>query len=176
MGTEGTRFTNANDDDGSMVPPRAVVELPVKVFRLVSGGSDFLRKQSGELRPRCAYAGISLAFQRAGAGVMFAPDESAVFLLSNNSMLNTAADRAGKSALDEFLPELNEQRDHRESRIDPGDIQLDPIDFRPEGAMASRQPAATDAGAQLWPMLAAALVGIGVSILAFAAYARFGHL
>ena len=91
-------------------------------------------------------------------------------------MLHTAADRAGKSALDEFLPELNEQRDHRESRMDPGDIQLDPIEFRPEGAMASRQPAATDTGAQLWPMLAAALVGIGVSILAFAAYARFSHL
>jgi len=91
-------------------------------------------------------------------------------------MLNAATNRAGKSALDEFLPEVNEQRDHRESRIDPGDIQLDEIAFRAESAMASRQPAVTDTGAQLWPMLAAALVGIGVSILAFAAYARFSHL
>ena len=90
-------------------------------------------------------------------------------------MLNTTADRAGKSALDEFLPELNAQRDNRESRIDPGDIHLDPIEFRSERATASRQPATTD-GAQLWPMLAAALVGIGVSILAFAAFVKFSHL
>ena len=91
-------------------------------------------------------------------------------------MLNTAADRAGKSALDEFLPELNAQRDNRESRIDPGDVHLDPIDFRPERATTSHPPATTDDGAQLWPMLAAALVGIGVSILAFAAFVKFSHL
>lgn len=91
-------------------------------------------------------------------------------------MLNTAAHRAGKSALDEFLPEINAQRDHRESRIDPGDIHLDPVEFRPARVTAGRQPATTESGAQLWPMLAAALVGIGVSILAFAAFVRFSHL
>lgn len=91
-------------------------------------------------------------------------------------MVNTVAKRAGKSALDEFLPELDAQRDNRESHIEPGDIHLDPIEFRAERGASSRQRATTDRDAQVWPMLAAALVGIGVSILAFAAFARFGHL
>jgi hypothetical protein len=96
--------------------------------------------------------------------------------LPDNIMLNTTADRVGKSALDEFLPELNAQRDNREYRIDPADIHLEPIAFQRERAMTSHPPTTTDPGAQLWPMLAAALVGIGVSILAFAAYARFSQL
>lgn len=95
--------------------------------------------------------------------------------LSNKMILQSATDRGGKSALDEFLPELDARRESREARIDPGEIDLDTIGLRIEPAAAHRAAAATDPGAQLWPMLAAALVGVGVAILAFSAFARLGH-
>ena len=89
--------------------------------------------------------------------------------------LQTATHKSAKSALDEFLPEVDVRRDRREARIDPGEIDLDAIEFRPEPVVPHRTAAATEPGAQLWPMLAAALVGVGVAILAFSAFARLGH-
>jgi hypothetical protein len=82
---------------------------------------------------------------------------------------------AGKSALDEFLPESvlaseisrfrGEPRGEIELFVSADDVQLDPIEAvaRPNSSTV-----------QVWPMLAAALVAIGVSMLALAAFARFG--
>lgn len=81
---------------------------------------------------------------------------------------------AGKNALDEFLPESvftpevprirGERRGEIELYVAPDEVELDPID--------SIAPSA--ASVQMWPMLAAALVAIGVSMLAMAAFERFG--
>ena len=81
--------------------------------------------------------------------------------------------REGKSALDEFLPEhlLGRQGPGVEThlRVDPRDVQLDPIErlARTPLVRSSRQ-------AQLWPMLAAALVALGVSVIALAVFASYG--
>lgn len=90
-----------------------------------------------------------------------------------------ASQGAGKSALDEFLPESALASEIARFRGEPhgaidlfvsaDDIQLDPIDV-----VARRTPRADSSSVQLWPMLAAALVAIGVSMLALAAFARFG--
>ena len=99
----------------------------------------------------------------------------------------TASQRPGRSALDEFLPELDVRRESRHSRVDPCEIHLEPIAFRPELVEAPRAPiepaeaplapivVERSKRAQLWPMLAAALVGIGVTILAFVAFSQFAH-
>lgn len=86
---------------------------------------------------------------------------------------------AGRSALDEFLPEsastsdilrhTGELRGEIELFVAPDDVQLDPID-----AIAQSAAPANSSSVQMWPMLAAALVAIGVSMLAMAAFARFG--
>lgn len=86
---------------------------------------------------------------------------------------------AGKSALDEFLSEsalaseISRFRGEPHGAIDlfvsAEDVQLDPIEV-----VARRAPRANSSSVQLWPMLAAALVAIGVSMLALAAFARFG--
>jgi hypothetical protein len=86
---------------------------------------------------------------------------------------------AGKSALDEFLPESvfapevpriqGELHGDFELYVAPDEVQLDPID-----AIARSAVAANSSSVQMWPMLAAALVAIGVSMLAMAAFARFG--
>lgn len=86
----------------------------------------------------------------------------------SDKLTSTNAYRSGKSALDEFLPELHVQRNHREGYLDPRDVQ-----FEPE---ADRKTIVVDQSrVQWWPMFAAALVGIGVSLLAFGAWARFGQ-
>ena len=86
----------------------------------------------------------------------------------SDNITPTNAYRPGKSALDEFLPELHVQRNHREGYLDPQDVQ-----FEPE---ADRKTIVVDQSrVQWWPMFAAALVGIGVSLLAFGAWARFGQ-
>ncbi len=86
---------------------------------------------------------------------------------------------AGKSALDEFLPESalaseisrfrGEPRGAIDLFVSAEDVQLEPIEV-----LARRPPRANSSSVQLWPMLAAALVAIGVSMLALAAFARFG--
>ena len=86
---------------------------------------------------------------------------------------------AGKSALDEFLPESalaseisrfrGEPRGAIDLFVSAEDVQLEPIEV-----LTRRPPRANSSSVQLWPMLAAALVAIGVSMLALAAFARFG--
>ena len=107
---------------------------------------------------------------------MFAQSGAAALSLTNKMTLQTATAKGRKSALDEFLPELDVQRDNREARIDPDEIDFDPIVIDPEHVAAPFGSATTDPSrAQLWPMLAAALVGVGAAILAFSAFARLGH-
>ena len=89
----------------------------------------------------------------------------------------TATQRAGRSALDEFLPELDVRRESHHARVDPGEVDLEPVSFLPEPAEGPLAPIAVESStrAQLWPMLAAAFVGIGVTILAFVAFAKFAQ-
>ena len=86
---------------------------------------------------------------------------------------------AAESALDEFLPESalaseisrfrGEPRGAIDLFVSAEDIHLDPIEVVARGT-----PRANSSSVQLWPMLAAAFVAIGVSMLALAAFARFG--
>ena len=82
-----------------------------------------------------------------------------------------AAHRPGKSALDEFLPEADLRLNNTSSfHLDPREVQLEPLTAPPT------VPTAADRSrVQWWPMFAAALIGIGVSLLAFGAIARFGQ-
>ena len=85
---------------------------------------------------------------------------------------------AGKNALDEFLPESvftpefpqmpGELLGQIEVYVAPAEVQLDSID-----AVARSAATANSSSVQMWPMMAAALVTIGVSMLAMAAFARF---
>ena len=86
--------------------------------------------------------------------------------------------RGGKSALDEFLPERALAPDVRKGRNENGpgaeqiaadEIRLDPVEDFPPSVALKASPV------QLWPMLAAALVAIGVALLALAAFAKFFH-
>ena len=82
--------------------------------------------------------------------------------------------RPAKSALDEFLSERALGFDDPEVRLNPEDVELDTLDFPAESGESLRITRAGDASrVEWWPMFAAALVGIGVSLLAFGAWARF---
>jgi hypothetical protein len=97
----------------------------------------------------------------------------------SDNITPTNAYRPGKSALDEFLPEVHVQCDHVDVYIDPRDVQLDSV-IETSRMVAIEipppaNPVADTSRVQWWPMFAAALVGIGVSLLAFGAWARFGQ-
>ena len=77
----------------------------------------------------------------------------------------TTAPRTGRSPLEEFLPEVDIRCENVGSLIDAREIQLEPLGMRAEVMDSTR--------AQFWPMLAAALVGMGAAILAFAAFSQF---
>ena len=97
-------------------------------------------------------------------------------LLANNIIPMPTAHRPAKSALDEFLPERALGFDHPEVHLDPRDVELDALDFPAESSEPLRITAASDQSrVEWWPMFAAALVGIGVSLLAFGAWARFNQ-
>jgi hypothetical protein len=91
----------------------------------------------------------------------------------------TMSTHAEKSALDEFLPEavftagvrqgVNEPSTNLDVFLPPGGVQLDPIE-----AVAPAVETASANTVEMWPMLAAALVAIGVSMLALAVIAKFG--
>jgi hypothetical protein len=91
----------------------------------------------------------------------------------------TTTHEARKDALDEFLPESiftaavpntrGPLRGEIELYVAAEDVQLDSIE-----AVAQSATSAGSSSVQVWPMLAAALVAIGVSMLALAAFARFG--
>jgi hypothetical protein len=95
--------------------------------------------------------------------------------VSNKIIPMTVAQSPGRSALDEFLPELDVRRESHRTHVDPGELHLDPVSFLPQQAEAPLEPIVMEspARAQLWPMLAAAFVGVGVTILALVAFARF---
>ena len=96
----------------------------------------------------------------------------------------TTPTRTAKSALDQFLPERifapNAQRNGGATRIDAGEVQIEPIEMFKQPAPATATPSNVTPSTvtqttrvQLWPMLAAALVAFGVALLAFAAFAKF---
>lgn len=97
--------------------------------------------------------------------------------MSNKIISMPAAPRPIRNALEEFLPELDPQRNAHDNQVDPREIHLEPVGLGSESVVtATSAPADNPAQVQLWPMLAAALVGIGVTLLGFAAYSRFEGL
>ena len=86
-----------------------------------------------------------------------------------------ASARPVRSALEEFLPEVDLQRNAQDIRVDPREIHLEPVGLVSESVLTSHAQD-NPAQAQLWPMLAAALVGIGVTLLGSAAYSTFEGL
>ncbi len=95
--------------------------------------------------------------------------------MSNKIIQMASPRRRVTSALDEFLPELDVDGAAPRAHIDPREIHLEPIGFHAQPLEQPLSPIVVESskGAQLWPMLAAALVGIGATILAFAGFARF---
>jgi hypothetical protein len=79
----------------------------------------------------------------------------------------------GKSPLDAFLPEAAFKAcaggSSTQAYVEPDEVQLDPIE--PVGNSPTPSKSGT---VEMWPMLAAALIAIGVSMLALAAVAKFG--
>lgn len=84
------------------------------------------------------------------------------------------------SALDQFLPErmfaVHAKKTASATSIDPAEIHLEPIAHRSAAAASPVLPrvAPPSSDVQAWPMVAAAMVAIGVSLLAFAMFAKFG--
>ena len=98
-----------------------------------------------------------------------------------NRIILTTMTQAGKSALDDFLPERasgGAERGDANSFIDPAEVRLEPLDGRPGQPEGMHHFAADPSSSQVqaWPMLAAALVALGVSLLALAAFAKLAHL
>jgi hypothetical protein len=98
-------------------------------------------------------------------------------LTVSNKIIPMSTHRAGRSALDEFLPEralAPQQRNGSGTHAGPeplaaNEIQIDPIESFPAPIAMKPSPV------QLWPMLAAALVALGASLLALAVFAKFFH-
>jgi hypothetical protein len=94
--------------------------------------------------------------------------------VSNNSNPKVIAPRA-QCALSQFLPELMFDANTQHAAIDPSEVQLEPIVPQRAAAPSPHPPVMpTSSQVQPWPMLAAAMVAIGVSLLAFAAFVKFG--
>ena len=104
--------------------------------------------------------------------------------MSNNIIsMNNGPRRPTHSALDEFLSESAIQRvsgPDRKPRVDPQppvepmEVVLEPIEVIWQQSATTTQKAASPV--QIWPMLAAALVALGVSLLALALLAKYMHL
>ena len=95
----------------------------------------------------------------------------------SNKIIPMSTHRAGKSALDEFLPEralAPQLRNGRGAHSGPeplaaSEVQIDPIESFPAPIAMKPSPV------QVWPMLAAALVALGASLLALGVFAKFFH-
>ena len=107
---------------------------------------------------------------------MFAQLNNGGLLLTNKIIPMPTPYRPAKNALDEFLPERALGFENREFDLDPREIELDSMEFHAESSEPLRITAAPDKShVEWWPMFAAALVGIGVSLLALGAWARIGQ-
>jgi hypothetical protein len=95
----------------------------------------------------------------------------------SNKIIHMTRSRPGASALDEFLPELDLRRAGRNFHVDPREIHLEPVGVGPHPVDGPLAPIMVESSktAQFWPMLAAALVGIGATILGLAAFSRFAQ-
>ena len=89
--------------------------------------------------------------------------------------------RSRALALDEFLPErvfdLGVHGDGEQDRsnmdlLSPNDVRLDPIGHVHHPPAAGVSPVKENS-AQLWPMLAAGLVALGVSLLVLTMFAKY---
>lgn len=95
----------------------------------------------------------------------------------SNKIIPMSTHRAGKSALEEFLPERALAPQLRNGRGAPdgpeplaaNEVQIDPIESFPAPIAMKPSPV------QVWPMLAAALVALGASLLALGVFAKFFH-
>ena len=96
-------------------------------------------------------------------------------IVSNKIRSMTTTEHGGR-ALDQFLPERMFAADaHRTAGatpIDATEICLEPIAARRDVPEPRLMPSSSQV--QAWPMVAAAMVAIGVSLLAFVAFATFG--
>jgi hypothetical protein len=94
--------------------------------------------------------------------------------VANKIIQMAVPSRRAASPLDEFLPELDVRCATPHVHIDPREIHLEPVGFLPHPAEQPLGPMVVESSkrAQFWPMLAAAFVGIGVTILAFVAFSR----
>jgi hypothetical protein len=95
----------------------------------------------------------------------------------SNKIIPMTQPRTGASALDEFLPEVHLRRASRNIHVDPREIRLEPVGVGREPVEAPLAPITVESSktAQFWPMLAAALVGIGAAIVGLAAFSRFAQ-
>jgi hypothetical protein len=107
--------------------------------------------------------------------------------VSNNIIPMNEPHRPAENALDEFLSEsaiqrVNESDRHQrriESKIpvEPIEVVLEPIQvIWKQTSNAQPQGTTGSSPVEIWPMLAAALVTLGVSLLALALFARYTHL
>ena len=100
--------------------------------------------------------------------------------MSNKIVPINVSSRADRSALDDFLPEIAVQTasrpEGRDTHLDLSEVRLEPVTAIDEFAQPETQPMSTtnqSTKVQFWPMLAAACVVLGISLLALALFARF---
>ena len=126
--------------------------------------STFSENNLGEQPPRIRLRQIiALLSPRPRARCLL--NSTTTFVVSHQIISMTTSPRTSRSALEEFLPEVDIRRDNVGSLIDPREIELEPLKVGSDLMDNSTR-------VQLWPMLAAALVGVGAAILAFAAFSQ----
>ena len=99
--------------------------------------------------------------------------------MSNKIIPMLTSDQDGKSPLDEFLPESlfapevrgdRRNDDSNANVLPPNEVQLDPIEQLRLAVVT--KPSTV----QLWPMLAAGLVAVGVTMLALSIVSKYTAL
>ena len=108
-------------------------------------------------------------------GARFAEVRASRGIVADTDHSMSTPNRTAKSALDQFLPERLFAPDARQTggatHIDPSEVQIEPIELYKRQAPDAVTPSSQ---VQAWPMFAAALVAVGVSLLAFAAFEKLG--
>lgn len=122
---------------------------------------------------------ISAVFRRFGRAERL-PQQDSEETVSNKTVPINLSSCAERTALDDFLPEAAikpvPRSESREGLVDRRDITLDPVTAIDEFAQPETTPMSTidqPTKVQFWPMLAAACVVLGISLLALALFARF---